>query len=679
MVDKAVFVHEGATRYSFNLDKAHHVGAGGEGDVYRVPSGGRFTGSVAKIYKKISVDKSSNTESDRIKGKLNAMLASAPENVHAFVDSMKIVQIAWPTHIVEDVDGRCIGFLMPEINFKTTESLVPYTESSHTATEKLVGDQNSLPMRIIILRNIAALLADLHRRGHAFIDIKPPNMRVTPSTCMVAFIDCDSYLINSSSGLFPASVASDEYASPEWLQHGDPSQLGEPHDRWAFARLAFRVLNFGIDPFNAKPKPGLVLDEFIAYGGDVNYFVRKRLYAYGSRSVNEVSPQPQSTHECWPKATLDLFESAFTSKDQTRRPALSEWRQHFRDLIEQRDFVKCQSKPADPNHIHFVGKPCRKCFLEKRAASMNVRQPPASRLSTQKCYQSSIPLNAYANSPSLTGSLALPSQPSPVVHPPLVPINNPYASPLPTSPMPISPYQPAQSATPKKSRWEEVGQLLLAGIAYVLSATFNFVWELLETGFRKDPKATIFALMFFGGIAYVFVTHTPSTATLAAVQTSVSAIPNRPEERNRTNRQTLATTGADSPEDNLVGTRQDRRNKQQRLDSYDALWTTLNKIIIPRGGFASRADLLSESEMRLLEVRLRRVHGADVQVRGLTYGLRGTNNQCKAFAEQIGQGLVDANYEIVGGAAGWKIVPCYLNGDLIGVWTMAAQSERLPI
>lgn len=343
---RSIVVVEGQNRRRIQLDPADFIGSGAMGDVYRVSRLG-YPGACVKLYKK--PDKTAIQ-------KVVAMIQRPPPNIKRVDHSTTYVQFAWPDHLVEDVSGNGIGFLMPEVDFKSTFSLVTYTEPRESQ-RFLTPEQRSLRRRVTIARNICSLMADLHALGHAFVDFKDQNVRIYPAAGMVAFVDNDGFRIEGVGGkVFPGLHTTPTYNSPESVS-GQRQQLDLNHDRFVLGILLFRLLNFGIHPFQGVPAPHLISNNAPF---DIDHFIAQQLYPYGVRRSQDLRPTQRSIHECWDVKTVAMFEQTFLSKDPTKRITASQWARHF-DELDQSGFRKCQNHPNDIEHVHFINRYCPVC------------------------------------------------------------------------------------------------------------------------------------------------------------------------------------------------------------------------------------------------------------------------------------------------------------------------------
>lgn len=352
-----------AQRYPLSLAPNQQIGAGGMGVVYRI--GDLFgTGRlVAKVFKRRDDPKNPSL------AKLQTMLARPPAHVQEFINGTRYTQFAWVQYLVFADDGRLMGYAMPELDFERSISLNPFMYPREAA--RLTPYQNSLNYRVQLCANISALMADLHAHGHAFIDFKEQNLRLMPEAgtpandaykgFIVGFIDCDSYRITDEHGqVYPAPVISPEMTSPEYHEHKDISRLDERHDRFVLAIELFKILNFGIHPFYFIP-----LSERLRNltQRNTDQFIKERLYAYGLAGHPEIAPLKASIHTFWDDGTRQMFDRAFLTPNPDDRPTAHDWEQHLRELSRQRQFVVCRAFPDDASHIHFLGKPCHRCFL----------------------------------------------------------------------------------------------------------------------------------------------------------------------------------------------------------------------------------------------------------------------------------------------------------------------------
>lgn len=345
-----VYLGRGTERRPLQLGKL--LGEGAAGMVYAMPG---MPGFAAKLYH-------GEPECRRHEAKIEAMIASPPDLPPAKHDGKRFPQIAWPEAKLHDRGGRFIGFLMPEIDFGRSTSLVNLLQKSSRRIEKL---SDYYGYRVLVARNLASVFAELHRAGHHMIDMKPANLRFYPSVSWMAVVDTDGFSITGKHGRIPADVVSDEYIAPEsWKK--PPGELGEAQDLFALAVIIFQLLNNGLHPFAG------------AAGGssqatDLQARILEGLYAYALVPRPGLMPSQASLHRMFRRGTRVLFDNAFQPRGQ--RPRAEEWRDHLDLLMAQ--MTKCSAKPDE--HVHF-GAGCGFCGHEARVAAAKAKpavRPPA--------------------------------------------------------------------------------------------------------------------------------------------------------------------------------------------------------------------------------------------------------------------------------------------------------------
>jgi serine/threonine protein kinase len=343
------FITSGGQRQSLRLDP-QPIGRGGEANVYRVAG---MPGCLAKIYHRPA------SAADGTRAKLEAMLQRPPQTMASIVNGKDLPLFAWPTHVVDDDAGLCAGFLMPEIPLDRAVTLGKYMGRS-LMKRGLSQDDQSLPRRILVCRNLASVIAELHRQKHYFVDIKPQNIYMFRDTGTICLVDNDSFSIAGidNGPRFPASAYSSEYLAPELLRNGmgASSVVSDAQDRFALAVLMFQILNNGLHPFQGSPRGPA--DEW-----NIDLCVKLGYYPHGLVPHAAIAPSRSSCHDCWDVQTRQLFDRAFTAAP-SQRPSAVEWRSHLERLHQDRTaFQRCAMKPDDVLHLHFAALPCPECRL----------------------------------------------------------------------------------------------------------------------------------------------------------------------------------------------------------------------------------------------------------------------------------------------------------------------------
>ncbi len=291
--------------------------------------------------------------------KIEAMLLNPPDEGGDEVVGNPYRRFAWPSALLEDPSkDRYVGYLMPFVNFSQAYSLDHFYDQ--TLFKKMQAPEEvALSFKLQIARNLCAAVADLHRHGHFFIDMKPQNIRVYKGTHEVCLLDCDGFSINAGdSNRYPAELISTDYIAPEvFSANAKPTTLGVEQDLYALAVILFQLLNRGGHPFQGiVTAPNIIVntnDEKAAAG----------LYPHGVITDPRIKPRPQSTHHLWHDKTRALFDRAFAGKSPYERPSAREWAGHFSHLLEKKILVRCKQHPTDLEHLRFRNKECLKCYL----------------------------------------------------------------------------------------------------------------------------------------------------------------------------------------------------------------------------------------------------------------------------------------------------------------------------
>ncbi|RYE01782.1 MAG: hypothetical protein EOP61_10305 [Sphingomonadales bacterium] len=246
--------------------------------------------------------------------------------------------------------GGFIGFLMPEVDFARSTSLVNLLQKN---SRKLEGISDYYGYRVLVARNLASVFAELHRAGHHMIDLKPANLRFYPAVSWMAVVDADGFSIAGANGRLGALQLSDEYIAPEsWKRK--PVELGVEQDLFALAGVIFQLLNNGVHPF-AGTVTGSVAT-------DLQTRIIEGLYPYAIAPCAGLTPSTASIHRMFRRTTREMFDAAFLT---CQRPSAEQWRDHLDELVAQ--LVPCAARPGE--HVHF-GAGCGFCGHEARVQAV---------------------------------------------------------------------------------------------------------------------------------------------------------------------------------------------------------------------------------------------------------------------------------------------------------------------
>ena len=298
--------------------------------------------SVAKIFH-------DRSHSDINRKKLQAMLHNRPNIPSRIHNNVEYIQIAWPTALLEDEQGFCVGYLMPLIDTKQAVSLDHLMQK---AVRQKLGISDSYKNRLYAAFNLTSVVAALHACGHYIVDLKPANVSIYKKTMLVAMFDCDGFSIKGENDArYPAEFVSEEYIYPEGMKQ-TCQEMGEEQDKFALAVIIFKLLNEGIHPFSGSPRKN---DNMLS----IQERIAEYHYAYGIWPDSYQAPHPYSIHDYFDKSTMNLFERAFNKGSE--RPNALEWQQHLDYLISHAK--KCKK---NRNHIYFTPKGCGLCMIEEK-------------------------------------------------------------------------------------------------------------------------------------------------------------------------------------------------------------------------------------------------------------------------------------------------------------------------
>lgn len=312
---------------------------GAAGKIYRDATHSK---SVAKIYHE-------REKSETNRKKLEAMLQNRPNIPTIKYKNKEYIQIAWPTALLEDSQGYCVGYLMPEIETKEAISLDHLMQK---AVRQKLGLSERYIDRVFAAYNVTSVVAALHACGHYIVDLKPANVSIYKNTKLVALFDCDGFSIcGEQNARYPAEYVSEEYIYPEGMRQ-TCQQMGEEQDKFALAVIIFKLLNEGIHPFSGMPRKG---NEMLS----IQERIAAYHYAYGIWPDSYQAPHPYSIHDYFDKTTMNMFERAFTKGNV--RPTALEWQNQLEIILK--NMKQCKK---DHNHAYFTSKGCGLCMINEK-------------------------------------------------------------------------------------------------------------------------------------------------------------------------------------------------------------------------------------------------------------------------------------------------------------------------
>ncbi|MBE9088772.1 SUMF1/EgtB/PvdO family nonheme iron enzyme [Microcystis aeruginosa LEGE 11464] len=372
-----------------------------------------FNGYLAKIYH--------NPHNERI-DKLQLMVRHRPSDPNA---NLNHISFAWPYSILEDTQGKVVGFLMPEV--VGSETLLKLCTPIMRRKYKLETNWYFLH---VVARNIAAIIQAIHLKGYVLGDIKLENILVN-NRALPTIIDTDSFQVSDpySSKIYRCLVGSEGFTPAELIgvNIADVDQT-EVHDRFRLGVVIYYLL------FSGPPFRGLWQG-----GGDSleqSELIRRGLWPFSGDKLLVPSNTTIPLNILHPDLHA-LFLRCFNEghKFPHRRPTAKEWC----DTLEaaRKEVIRCGKVDN-----HYYSRRYGKCYWCERFSDLNFDIFPGKSIAT------------------------VTSTPSPKVSPPPPPIS------IKSSPSPIPP-----------QRWSRRKVLITFGLFTVGTVASNIFAQL----FRQNP------------------------------------------------------------------------------------------------------------------------------------------------------------------------------------------------
>jgi serine/threonine protein kinase len=364
------FIDKASKKNLINLGP--EIASGASGTVHRI---NEFPELLAKIYKP-------HVDVNKYEIKISEMINNNPNIPIINGAVFDIIQIAWPLGKLIDSNNKFVGFVMHEVKYDSTYCLDNILTKSSRRSKNLSDFYGN---RLLIARNISAIIKEIHALGHYVIDLKPQNIRFYPKESYICILDTDGFSINGTTRI-AANDFSDEFIAPE-AENLTAKQLGLEQDLFALAVIIFRLMNGGIHPFTGMDKSGTLFPTAIQPR------IFEGLYAYGLKSHPLVVPNRAGIHDHFEDSTRHLFDKAFSSRGG--RPSAFEWTDHLSWLINSSK--KCPKKPLE--HMHF-SKGCGLC--DQEASLLQAKKSAATGGATRQ---------SGAASPNFNSPIATPQNP----------------------------------------------------------------------------------------------------------------------------------------------------------------------------------------------------------------------------------------------------------------------------
>lgn len=312
------------------------LASSGEGTVWTT----NIAGFLAKLYHTPSPE--------RIK-KLEVMIAHPPQNP---MREHHHITFAWPQDLLQNTQGQCVGFLMPEIVDGVKLSLIYNAKLRNRKAPRF----NWFYLHTAAL-NFALSLKSLHEEGYVVGDVKPQNLLVN-SRALISIIDTDSFQVRDplTQTLYRCTVGSEGFTPAELLgKELSTIDQTDIHDRFRLGVMIYLLL-FGDQPFKGKwmgrgesPQPAQL--------------IREGYWPYGPHSLIQPGPNTIPLSIIHPQLQV-CFQRCFTEGHQNpqARPSAHDWSVALKQAIA--DLKMCN---LENNHFysHLYGR-CYWC--DRRAA-----------------------------------------------------------------------------------------------------------------------------------------------------------------------------------------------------------------------------------------------------------------------------------------------------------------------
>ncbi|PZD74084.1 hypothetical protein C1752_01338 [Acaryochloris thomasi RCC1774] len=311
----------------------------GEGTVWQTS----LKGYLAKLYH--------TATPERVK-KLQVMVAHPPRDP---MTEHGHITFAWPHDLLQDSQGQCLGFLMPEVDSSVKLSTIYNAKLRSRKAPRF----NWYYLHTAAL-NIALAMQSLHQEDYVVGDVKPQNILVN-NQALVSVIDADSFQVRDphTRELYRCLVGSEGFTPAELLgQDLATVDQTEIHDRFRLAVIIYLLL-FGDQPFKGRwvgkgesPQPS----ELIKAG----------YWPFGKDSLIQPGPHTIALSIVHPELQ-DCFHRCFSKghRQPQNRPTAADWVRALR--LARKDLMTCK---IETNHLYSLSY--GRCYWCDRKSKLNI-------------------------------------------------------------------------------------------------------------------------------------------------------------------------------------------------------------------------------------------------------------------------------------------------------------------
>jgi len=254
--------------------------------------------------------------------KLERMIAHPPKEPNSHLNH---ISFAWPSSLLRDSQGNCVGFLMLAI--ADAKEILDVYSPKRRKDLKLEVDWRFLHTTAL---NIASIIQAIHTSGYVLGDIKPQNILVN-NRALPSIIDTDSFQVRHrvTGKVYRCLVGSEGFTPPELIGKDFPTiEQSEVHDRFRLAVIIYYLL-FGSQPFQGK---------WIGQGDspEVNDLIRCGFWPYAPNSLiqpSEITIPLNIVHPEIQRYFSQCFNLGHTNPNL--RPTAEDWVQALKVATDQ--------------------------------------------------------------------------------------------------------------------------------------------------------------------------------------------------------------------------------------------------------------------------------------------------------------------------------------------------------
>lgn len=340
------------------------IGHGGEGSVFQVAKNNAL---VVKLYNQISKNPNESNAAHiarvhRVRAtqeqKILTMIANPPYDA---MREMGHVSMAWPIAAIYE-HKQFVGFSMPKVEgFTVYEVLQP---NQRLSKHPQLNHQHIYR----IARNIATVIAALHRKGYVIGDINFKNIMCQYNT-LVTLIDCDSIQVRDGQNrTYLCPVGMPDYTPTELqMQNLQEVERTADHDGFGIAVLMFQLLMQGFHPFQCVSKtPNVEIEQIHVY------CIKHGIFPYVDQTKFRPAPIAPA-FSILPGTLRHQFGLAFSKPGF--RPSAASWVEVI-SAIEKR-LVPC---PKNPQHYYPSDGGCVLCAVAQNATRITGKLPVTTSL-----------------------------------------------------------------------------------------------------------------------------------------------------------------------------------------------------------------------------------------------------------------------------------------------------------